>query len=730
MKFSRTLRSFVVVLTIPIAAFNIAMFSFAQEAIDEPPAPDAPALDRSSSVEFSAPGLPDEFSAAATAEDPIVKRPAESTVRQRSSTKTSPFSGRRPVNDDSFNKGGNAIEVDSIMIMWSRKNDKLSGFSKLTGNWTHLAIDRQEHIDPVATGNVGAVRIGNTIAAYSGVTGTWDVVKLKEGSTAIPEVASGDLIKVTDGELLYTFAAPRGRWTSPNASDFRASETKTPNNPQTVTRRSTQQVLTPRNADPASAWQIRHNTQAGPFRADQFDQEALNLARQFRGKGLEDAEAHKALSEAVAVAFDKRQGFQKAEAERMQAKLKTIQQAIESREELRQRIIERRVEELLDPNVNWDTTSTNSKLPAPGALAVDRPIAAAWGMPVTASPTGLPGPPHVPLGGPASMKSSGAPPTAEISPTWRQPTELYKELANRRRFVQMLVERIQDEQVKLMAAQRPLTELKTLKDWEDMTDEDRQRGIDSPAKRIISYQPQLTEFLGQWKQEWSLYESQLKLLQLNVDEAQIRRSAAQVGLEHVRELAESGVITTAEQRKAETELAVAEIAVKRAELHLAPYSAIDKEMTELNPRNFDAEQLLKDPLEEPPSPAQPPVGKIRDAKQSSKSRSGPVLTITGAAIVGRTAPVLHDFAANQICGQHGCLQPVLRSNRRLMPDEGAFQRNLQCLRHPKVAKQPGLPTFMAQRIDDALPENDLTLSLSPTGSWPRVCGNQPTPVVA
>ena len=48
----------------------------------------------------------------------------------------------------------------------------------------------------------------------------------------------------------------------------------------------------------------------------------------------------------------------------------TRQQAIESRDKLRQRIIERRVEELLDPNVNWDATSKNRNLPAPGVPEV------------------------------------------------------------------------------------------------------------------------------------------------------------------------------------------------------------------------------------------------------------------------------------------------------------------------------------------------------------------------
>ncbi len=94
----------------------------------------------------------------------------------------------------------------------------------------------------------------------------------------------------------------------------------------------------------------------------------------------------------------------------------------------------------------------------------------------------------------------------------------------------------------------------------------------------------------------------MKLLQLDVEEAGIRLSATQKEMDRARQLVAKNVMSTTEQRKAETEHAVSEIAVKRAELHLAPYAAMENEMFELNPENFDAQQLLKDPLEEPSDP--------------------------------------------------------------------------------------------------------------------------------
>jgi len=145
--------------------------------------------------------------------------------------------------------------------------------------------------------------------------------------------------------------------------------------------------------------------------------------------------------------------------------------------------------------------------------------------------------------------------------------------------------------------------VKKLKDRNDTTEGEMQEGIDAVAKYIERQQEELELLLGEWKQEWSLYQSLLKLLLLDIEEAKIRHSAARTELERTQKLAANGVITTAERRKAETELAVSEIAVQRAELQMVPYTAIDKEIAELNPKNFDVRGLLKDPREEPSRPA-------------------------------------------------------------------------------------------------------------------------------
>lgn len=274
------------------------------------------------------------------------------------------------------------IQGYNIMISWSKDNDELRGFSQKSGEWTNLKIEPQEAIEPILIADVAAVRVGDKMAAYSGTTGTWDVLQLSAGSKAAATV-SRNMVQTTDNDYLYTFAASKGKWTSPNDPKFRPSrrsgyggEYGAPGIPG---------GMSPMSGFGAPGIDMMNNDS----KARRFDQTALNLARQFRGKGLDDPEARAQLSQAVENAFDQRQAHQKAEAKRLQEKLKQIQDAIDNREALRERIIQRRVDELLDPNVDWDSLSSSS---ASGATFGGTPI-------------GLPGPPQLPLGGASGYSS-------------------------------------------------------------------------------------------------------------------------------------------------------------------------------------------------------------------------------------------------------------------------------------------------------------------------------------
>lgn len=163
------------------------------------------------------------------------------------------------------------------MMTWSRKTHSLGGFSQRTGDWSHLLVAPQETVgEPVVAGNVGAVRVAGMVAAFSGTTGTWDVLRTRSLLKNVPsiEVALNDLVKVKVGELLYTFAAASGKWTSPNGSAFRTSTVLPMNRlqPYPASAVHTFDVLWPG---------INRNAPFDRPGVSRFDQEALRLARRY-----------------------------------------------------------------------------------------------------------------------------------------------------------------------------------------------------------------------------------------------------------------------------------------------------------------------------------------------------------------------------------------------------------------------------------------------------------------
>jgi hypothetical protein len=58
----------------------------------------------------------------------------------------------------------------------------------------------------------------------------------------------------------------------------------------------------------------------------------------------------------VEVAFEARQQLQRAQLQQLRQRLERIEQSIAAREKLKDKIIDHRVDELLDPNLRWDPT--------------------------------------------------------------------------------------------------------------------------------------------------------------------------------------------------------------------------------------------------------------------------------------------------------------------------------------------------------------------------------------
>ena len=122
----------------------------------------------------------------------------------------------------------------------------------------------------------------------------------------------------------------------------------------------------------------------------QAEQDSLKIAEQLRPRNgsVPDrenaAELQRRLSEVVTRAFEIRLQLQKARMDDLQSKLDEIQQSVESREKNRDRIIERRIEQLLDPSVDWQTL-TRPANPSPQRLrrtdAATGEIRSTWPIP-------------------------------------------------------------------------------------------------------------------------------------------------------------------------------------------------------------------------------------------------------------------------------------------------------------------------------------------------------------
>ncbi len=96
---------------------------------------------------------------------------------------------------------------------------------------------------------------------------------------------------------------------------------------------------------------------------DALEQRAQSLSDQLR-KPLPDPATGETLRsqlrDTVRQSFETRQNLQRAELAEFAKRLQSIRQSIEMREQISQQIIDRRVQELLDPNLKWETSEANS----------------------------------------------------------------------------------------------------------------------------------------------------------------------------------------------------------------------------------------------------------------------------------------------------------------------------------------------------------------------------------
>jgi len=535
---------------------------------------------------------------------------------------------------------------NGVMITWSEKNDELRGFSIKLGDWEVISIEPQDQIIRQIGDTVAAVRFGDSVAAFSGEKGWWDVIELSKDSKAVP-VCHPSLVAIEDNGHLYTFAAEKAQWTSPTdttlqpgnlvmkleikSSDEAEYQSKC-SGLQEEFRKWSESLPRYKRNDRFMAFHSRERGTINLMVARQrwvpetkskmeelcrlveaqysangslFGVDATNRtiateleeqisALQVKLNALRSATPEAsdfatkqpdkaALLSQVTQAFDVRQQLQQLEAQKLRLKLQKIEANLEAREKNRDQIIKRRVEELLDPNSNTDDWNSRTN-----------PKHALESQPIASSPSAEPGPhpengnavsiPPGPRGsdtGNASFlaSSSSAAAAMELPP----PSEVLKTLRNLRRLFTGHVEEQKRLQGFIDRRSRPMTELIA----EGVVKEGEENDI---AGTLLGLRKQLSnnergqkDQARDWRQAWSEYQSDLRLLQLDVEESQVALAEQGSELERAQQDFEVGNIHISRFQQAVTKHRIAEFQLKRTAEILRLYADIEKNEPELNP---------------------------------------------------------------------------------------------------------------------------------------------------
>ena len=287
-----------------------------------------------------------------------------------------------------------------------------------------------------------------------------------------------------------------------------------------------------------------------------------------------------ALRRFVAQAFDVRQQLQRLEAHRMQLQLQTIERNIDAREKNRDSIIQHRVDEMLDSdgmltgrNAGDKTTSTTNP-----------------GMPVTGTPIGLSGPVVVPDGGSVGVGSQQAP-NSNAKIQWPQPAEIVKDLQEHRNQVTTCLTILKKSQQKIELWSKPLEELKAAGIADPKMSETLWLAEIASAKSSAeSDRETLNRALREWNQAWAYYHTQLRLLQFDVEEAQLAVEPLQQKRDRMKRLDEAGYAPFSEVTQAASDISIAKIKVQRAEEMLKLYADIEAQEPRLNPDSRKSEK--------------------------------------------------------------------------------------------------------------------------------------------
>lgn len=274
------------------------------------------------------------------------------------------------------------------------------------------------------------------IWAYSGITGTWDKLELPPTTKGVVPILNTDTIIVEHDSLLQIFSAQTGKWSAPPKPEDDADSAVVAKQPETspnasvanipslkvfqlrnmsaeatatlmqqlfrgddvrlsVDKRTNALISRATDKDQAliEALLVRLDVEPVKIKQDggtppaasqaespeklkhdyeQADRKATELSQQFAKATNISGEQQAQLRQAVTHAFDLRQQLHRAELATFRARMTKAEQTIQTRDQFKNEIIERRVKDLLNPNLDWDETGTHQpKTVTPSMGATD-----------------------------------------------------------------------------------------------------------------------------------------------------------------------------------------------------------------------------------------------------------------------------------------------------------------------------------------------------------------------
>lgn len=104
--------------------------------------------------------------------------------------------------------------------------------------------------------------------------------------------------------------------------------------------------------------------------------------------------------------------------------------------------------------------------------------------------------------------------------------------------------------------------------------------------RQATYHSTFERALAEWKETWNAYQSRLRLLKLDVEEAKLAFESRTAQNEQVRKKHEAGFVSVGEVEKSASQLTAARFNLLRAEELLKLYADIETQEPDLNPDSF------------------------------------------------------------------------------------------------------------------------------------------------